>query len=137
MLVVILVHRDGSAGWWGANGWRANSADRQIYPRRKQAVTDIAREIEDIATEADETAARPMPAGASSTRPNKSVVVAVRLAPEDAAAVEVLAEQAGLPVSTLLRTWITAGLTASRPESLASAVERLSADVALIRRFVA
>lgn len=100
-------------------------------------MTDIAREIEDIATEADETAARPMPAGASSTRPNKSVVVAVRLAPEDAAAVEVLAEQAGLPVSTLLRTWITAGLTASRPESLASAVERLSADVALIRRFVA
>jgi hypothetical protein len=39
--------------------------------------------------------------------------------------------------STLLRTWITAGLTASRPESLASVVERLSADVALIRRFVA
>lgn len=100
-------------------------------------MTDVAREIEHIANEADATASDPMPAGGSATRPNKSVVVAVRLTPEDAASVEELAEQAGLPASTLLRTWITAGLTASRPESLASAVERLSADVALIRRFVA
>lgn len=30
VLVVILVHRDGG-GWWGANGWRAKSADRRIY----------------------------------------------------------------------------------------------------------
>lgn len=31
VLVVILVRRDGSAGWWGANSWRANSADRRTY----------------------------------------------------------------------------------------------------------
>lgn len=32
VLVVILVHReDPPGGWWGANGWRADSADRRIY----------------------------------------------------------------------------------------------------------
>lgn len=34
VLVVILVHRDdGSVGWWGANGWDANSSDADIYWR--------------------------------------------------------------------------------------------------------
>ncbi|MHB8452157.1 MAG: transposase [Mycobacteriales bacterium] len=32
VLVVILVRRqDGPSGWWGANGWRANSRDRRTY----------------------------------------------------------------------------------------------------------
>jgi uncharacterized DUF497 family protein len=30
VLVVILVHRE-NGGWWGANGWRANSTDARIY----------------------------------------------------------------------------------------------------------
>ncbi|HZM65969.1 MAG TPA: hypothetical protein VFC16_06675 [Nakamurella sp.] len=30
VLVVILVHKD-RAGWWGANGWRANGADQWTY----------------------------------------------------------------------------------------------------------
>ena len=30
VLVVILVHRE-NGGWWGANGWRANSSDARIY----------------------------------------------------------------------------------------------------------
>lgn len=31
VLVVILVHQDDTAAWWGANAWRANSTDRRIY----------------------------------------------------------------------------------------------------------
>ena len=30
VLVVILVHKD-RAGWWGANGWRANATDQRVY----------------------------------------------------------------------------------------------------------
>jgi hypothetical protein len=32
VLVVILVRREDRPGaWWGANGWRANSADQRTY----------------------------------------------------------------------------------------------------------
>jgi hypothetical protein len=38
VLVVILVRRDDKPGaWWGANGWRANSADRRTYRERTQS----------------------------------------------------------------------------------------------------
>jgi len=39
---------------------------------------------------------------------SRSVPVTVRLTPEEVAAVEALADTAGLPVSTLLRTWVLA-----------------------------
>lgn len=100
-------------------------------------MSDVAREIEAIATEADATMDAPMPADATPTRPNKSVVMAVRLTPDDARAVEEIADRTGVPAAALLRTWITAGLSETRTESLASAVERLSADVALLRHLVA
>lgn len=88
------------------------------------------------AAEADATMDEPMPAGATATRPNRSVPVAVRLTPEDAAAIEALAERAGVPVSALLRTWITAGLAATRPGSVGAALDRLAADLALPRQLM-
>ena len=88
------------------------------------------------AAEADATMDEPMPAGATVTRPNRSVPVAVRLTPEDAAAIEALAERAGVPVSALLRTWITAGLAATRPGSVSAALDRLAADLALLRQLM-
>lgn len=33
VLTVILVPRDDGAGYWGANGWEANSSDRRRYER--------------------------------------------------------------------------------------------------------
>ena len=86
------------------------------------------------AAEADATMDEPMPADATATRPNRSVPVAVRLAPEDAAAIEALAERTGLPVSVLLRTWITAGLAATRTGTVSAAIDRLAADLALLRQ---
>lgn len=100
-------------------------------------MTDIAKEIEEIAREADATVDDPMPADAIPTRLNKSVVVAVRLTPEDAEAVDAIASRTGIPTSALLRTWITAGIASTKDESLASAIDRLSADVALLRHVVA
>lgn len=33
LLTVILVPRETGAGYWGANGWEANSSDRRRYER--------------------------------------------------------------------------------------------------------
>lgn len=33
VLTVILVPHDGGEGYWGANGWEANSSDRRRYDR--------------------------------------------------------------------------------------------------------
>ena len=78
-----------------------------------------------------------MPAGATATKPNKSVPVAVRLAPEDAAAVEALAAQLDVPMSTLLRGWILSALAAQREETVAAAIDRIAADVQRLRELVA
>jgi hypothetical protein len=88
------------------------------------------------AVEADATMDQPMPVGATATKPNRSVTVAVRLTPDDAAAIEALAERTGGPVSSLLRTWITAGLAATRTGNVSAAIDRLTADVALLRQLV-
>ncbi|MHB8452156.1 MAG: hypothetical protein ACYDAQ_17155 [Mycobacteriales bacterium] len=93
--------------------------------------------VEQIAAEADATADLPMPADATSTRPNKSVPVAVRLAPEDVSAIEALAEQLDVPMSSLLRGWIVAALHAGREESVATALDRIAADVQRLRELVA
>jgi hypothetical protein len=31
VLTIILVHREGETGYWGANGWESNSSDRRRY----------------------------------------------------------------------------------------------------------
>lgn len=33
VLTVILVHREGEVGYWGANGWESNGSDRRRYER--------------------------------------------------------------------------------------------------------
>lgn len=93
-----------------------------------------ADKIAAIAAEADATIDEPMPTDVAPTRPNKSVVVAVRLTPEDAVAIEALATRTEMPVSALLRTWITAGLASSQTVTVSSTVERLSADLAQLRQ---
>ncbi len=99
--------------------------------------TDAKQLVEQIAAEADATASDPMPAGAASTRPNKSVPVAVRLAPEDVAAIDALAERLDVPMSSLVRGWIHTALNAKREESVTTALDRISADVQRLRELVA
>ena len=95
------------------------------------------RLIEQIAAEADETADQPMPAGATATRPNKSVTVATRISPRDLGAIEALAAQLDVPVSALIRGWILQGLRARDEATIQGAVERLSADLQRLRELVA
>ena len=98
---------------------------------------DVKTLIETIAAEADATADLPMPEGAAGTRPTKSVPVAVRLAPADVAAIEALAERLDVPMSSLLRGWILAALATNNEQTIASALDRLAADVQRLREIVA
>jgi hypothetical protein len=98
---------------------------------------DVKTLIETIAAEADATAELPMPEGAAGTRPTKSVPVAVRLAPTDVAAIEALAERLDVPMSSLLRGWILAALATNNEQTIATALDRLTADVQRLREIVA
>ena len=41
VLTVIVVRReDRAGGWWGANGWRANSSEQRIYRQQNQETSD-------------------------------------------------------------------------------------------------
>lgn len=60
-----------------------------------------------IRDEAEATRDAPLPAGGGD-RPNRgrSTVYSVRLNPDEVAAVQAAADRAGLPPSTLVRSWI-------------------------------
>ena len=98
---------------------------------------DTRRRVEQIGAEADSTRDEPMPPDARATKPNRSVPVAVRLAPEDVAAIESLAQRLEVPMSSLLRGWIINALAAQRDETVTSAIDRIAADVQRLREIVA
>ncbi len=99
--------------------------------------TDAKELVNQVANEADATREDPMPEDVIPVRPNKSVPVAVRLAPDDVAAIEALADQLDVPISALLRGWILDALTAKREESVSTALDRLTADIQRLRELVA
>jgi len=100
-------------------------------------MTNPADEVKAIAVEADATAELPMPTGVTPTRPNRSVPVAVRLTPEDAAAIDALATAMNVPASTLIRGWIRQGLAAKSETTIDSAINQIAADVQRLRELVA
>ncbi|MDP4015302.1 MAG: hypothetical protein Q8P38_11905 [Candidatus Nanopelagicales bacterium] len=100
-------------------------------------MTNQADDVKNIAVEADATAESPMPVGSAPTRPNKSVPVAVRLTPQDAAAIDDLAAAMNVPVSTLIRGWIRQGLAVKSETTIDSALDQIAADVQRLRELVA
>jgi predicted transcriptional regulator len=70
--------------------------------------TDIERLLAEEAADSEANPDAPVAAGSTVTRPNRarSTVYSIRLNPEEVAAVQALAEAAGLPPSTLVRSWI-------------------------------
>jgi len=92
---------------------------------------------------AEATRDAPVPADAlaRATRPKlaRSVTFSLRLNPEELAEVQAVAEDRGVPASTLVRGWIVRQLAAERnaPTDTAMVVERLEADVRTLRKLVA
>ena len=95
------------------------------------------------AEHAEATKDDPIPADAlaRATRPNlaRSVTFSLRLNPEELAEVQAIADDRGVPASTLVRGWIVRQLAAERnaPTDTAAVVERLEADVRTLRKLVA
>ena len=75
--------------------------------------------------EAEANRDKPLPDGVVGTRPkyNRSTVYSIRLMPDEVAAVQAAADEAGLPASTLVRSWILERLKSSN-ESPAEATLR-------------
>ena len=96
-------------------------------------MTNPAEAVRQAAMEAERTAEDPMPSDAKPTRPNKSIPVAVRLAPDDVAAIEELAAAMGVPASTVIRGWIQQGLAANRDTTITAALDQITADVQRLR----
>ncbi len=73
--------------------------------------------VEEVAAAADASAEAPMP--------------------PDVAAIESLANQHDVPISSLRRGWILSTLDTKREESVATALDRIAADVDRLRELVA
>lgn len=97
----------------------------------------VSKLIGDIAAEAEATAELAMPAGAVGVRVHKSVPVAVRLAPQEVAAIEALADRLDVPMSSLLRGWIQTALAANNTGTVTAALDQLAADIQRLRELVA
>ena len=97
---------------------------------------DAKQLVEQIAAAADGTRDQPMPADATPTKPHKTITVATRLTTDDVAEIEALAARLGVPVSSLLRGWILAGLAGRKEDSVTTALDRLSADLQRLRELV-
>lgn len=102
---------------------------------------DLERLIAAEAEHAERHRDDPFPESARGTWPKraKSVMLSLRLNPDEMAAVQALATELGVPVSALVRGWIVQRVEAekSTPTEAAAAVDRLEADVWALRKLVA
>jgi hypothetical protein len=80
--------------------------------------TDIEGLLAEEAADSEANPDAPVATGSTISRPNRarSTVYSVRLNPEEVAAVQALAEAAGLPASTLVRSWIIERMRAETGE---------------------
>jgi hypothetical protein len=104
---------------------------------------ELRRLLDEEAEHAEATKDEPIPADAlaRATRPNrgKSVMFSLRLQPDELAAVQALAEDQGVPASTLVRGWIVRQLAAEHAGAAdtAAMLDRLETDVRVLRKLVA
>jgi hypothetical protein len=103
---------------------------------------ELRRLLDEEAEHAEATKDDPIPASAlaRATRPNrgKSVMFSLRLNPDELAAVQALAEDQGVPASTLVRGWIVRQLAAERvgAADTDAALDRLETDVRALRKLL-
>ncbi len=104
---------------------------------------ELRRLLDEEAEHAEATKDDPIPASAlaRATRPNRgrSVMFSLRLNPDELAAVQALADDQGVPASTLVRGWIVRQLAAEHAGATdtAAMLDRLETDVRVLRKLVA
>jgi aryl-alcohol dehydrogenase-like predicted oxidoreductase len=97
---------------------------------------DTKRLVEMEAEESEKHVDEPMLHGLRRGGTRKQVY-SIRLAPEQVAEIEKLAEAAGVPPSGLVRNWVLEALSAHQPDSLREAVAALERDVDRLKRQLA
>lgn len=98
---------------------------------------DAKQEVERVQIESEVTRDVPLSEQVKGERRGRSVVQSVRLPAEQFAAIERIAERAGVPVSALIRGWVLQGLATEQGTSLRDGIERLAADADRLRRLAA
>ncbi len=94
--------------------------------------------VDEEATASEATRGQPLSARAVRRGQGRSVVYSVRLSPEQTGEIQRIAEESGVPASSLVRNWVVEGLAAERgAATLDSLVDTLSRDVDKLRRSVA
>ena len=81
--------------------------------------SEIQRLVAEEAAASEANPDAPIPATSTVSRPNRarSTVYSIRLNPEEVAEVQALADAAGLPASTLVRSWIIERIRAEHGET--------------------
>jgi hypothetical protein len=87
---------------------------------------DAKQEVKQAQIESEASRDQPLPEHVQGERRGRSVVQSVRLPAEKFAAIEEIAERAGVPVSALIRGWVLQGLTTEQGTSLRDGIERLA-----------
>jgi hypothetical protein len=98
---------------------------------------DAKQEVEQAQIESEASRDQSLPERVKGERRARSVVQSVRLPAEKFAAIEEIAERAGVPVSALIRGWVLQGLATEQGTSLRDGIERLAADADRLRRLAA
>jgi hypothetical protein len=98
---------------------------------------DMKQEVERVQIESEATRDQSLPEQVKGERRGRSVVQSVRLPTDKFAAIEEIAERAGVPVSALIRGWVLQGLATEQGTSLRDRIERLAADADHLRRLAA
>ncbi|NLE81027.1 MAG: hypothetical protein GX610_15875 [Rhodococcus sp.] len=95
------------------------------------------RDVLAVQEESEATHDQPLPEGTKGVRRGRSIVQSVRLHEDNFAEIERLADEAGVPVSALIRGWILEGLNAERGTSLRDAIDHLASEAERLRRLAA
>ena len=94
----------------------------------------VADEVKAIQANSVRLAGEPVPESAEYRALHESTTVALRLSRKDAAAISALASVQGIPVSTLLRGWVLAGLHHEQGDTVGATLSELEQGLRRLRR---
>ena len=72
----------------------------------------------------------------SQKKPTKDRVLSIRISADEARELDELADKTGMPVSTLVREWIAAGLAQRRSDSVTDLFDFIAQDLQRLRALI-
>ncbi len=94
----------------------------------------VAAEVKAIQADSESLAREPVPDSAEYRALHDTTTVALRLNRKDADAISDLASAQGIPVSTLLRGWVLAGLHHDQGDSVGATLSELEQGIRRLRK---